>query len=90
MVAGVAALVVDDAGVAGLTGLVEAPVIELGDHLALVHLGIQAAVGVGAGVGGQLIGQLGKAILGFGTVFPLLQSGLGGLLLLGLAASSFS
>ena len=29
MVAGVAALVVDDAGVAGLTGLVEAPVIEL-------------------------------------------------------------
>ena len=30
-----AALAVDDAGVAGLTGGIEAPVVELGDHLAL-------------------------------------------------------
>ena len=87
MVADVAAaggIVGHDAGIAGLAALVEAPVVELADHLALIDLLTQAAVGVGAGVLGQLVGQGREALLGGVAVLPGLEGVLGLLLLAGL------
>ena len=84
------ALAVDDAGVAGLTGGIEAPVVELGDHLALGDLGVEAAGGVGAGVLGVLVGQGGEGVLGGLAILPLGQHVLGlghGLVLEGLEVS---
>ena len=50
----------DNAGVAGLTALVEAPVVELCDHLAGHDVLIQAAL-VAVGIVGVLLGQFAKA-----------------------------
>ncbi|CAN3994839.1 Thymidylate kinase, partial [Dysosmobacter welbionis] len=71
------ALVVNDAGVAGLAGGIEAPVVELRHHLALIDLLIQAAGGVGPGILGVLIGQRGKGVLGGVAGLPLVQDVLG-------------
>ena len=84
MVADVIAVVFHDAGIARLAALVEAPVVEPGDHLVLVNLLIQAAVGVGAGVVRQLVGQGREALLGGVAVLPGLEGVLGLLLLAGL------
>ena len=66
-----------DAGVAGLAVLVEAPVVKGADHLAGVDILIQTAVVLGAGVGGILGSQSGKALLGGVAVFPGLQPAFG-------------
>ena len=70
------ALVVNDAGVAGLAGGIEAPVVELRHHLALIDLLIQPPV-VLDGILGVLIGQRGKGVLGGVAGLPLVQDVLG-------------
>ena len=69
-----------NAGVAGLAGAVEAPVVEGADHLAGIHVLIQAAVVLGAGVGGLLGSQGGEAVFGGLALLPFVQQVLGGLL----------
>ena len=70
----------DDARVAALARGIEAPVLERGDHLTLVDVGVQAAVAGAAGVGGVGDGQRGEGVLGLLAVIVLLQE-LVGLLL---------
>ena len=72
-----------DVGIAFLAVLIKDPVVESRDHLALGHLGVQAAVGVGTAVIAVLIGQFCEALLGGLAVLPLLQE-LFGLFLLSL------
>ena len=68
-----------NAGVAGLAAFVKAPVVEGADHLAGVDVLVQAAVFLGAGIGGLFRGQGSKAFLGCLALLPLAQQILGGL-----------
>ena len=68
----VAVLGLDNTGVTGLAGGVEAPVVEGGDRLAGVDVLVQTAVLLGAGVVGVLGGQLSEGLL---ALLALLESG---------------
>ena len=66
-----------DAGVTSLAVSIEAPVVECINHLAGIDILVQAAVGVGTGISGVGVGQLGKAFLGCIAGLPLIQQVLG-------------
>ena len=51
-------------GIPHLTAIVKAPRVKGLHHLALGNAGVQAAVGIGAGVLGVFVGQGGEAVLG--------------------------
>lgn len=72
-----------DAGVTSLAVSIEAPVVECINHLAGIDILVQAAIGVGTGISGVGVGQLGKAFLGCIAGLPLIQQ------VLGLFAGSF-
>ena len=59
-----------DAVVAGLPFLIEAPVVKCFHHLALLHVLVQAAIALGAGILAHGLGQSGKAFLGLGPGGP--------------------
>ena len=66
----VAVVCLHNAAVTALSAGIKAPVIEGGDHLALIDLRVDAALS-GVDVGGVLPGQIGKGVLGGGAGLPL-------------------
>ena len=64
-------------GIPHLTAIVKAPRVKGLHHLALRNAGVQAAVGIGAGVLGVFVGQGGKAVLGLITGQVLAENFLG-------------
>ena len=71
------AVTVDDAGVAALTGGIEAPVVELFHHVTLGELAVQTTDGVGTGIGGVLVGHSCEGGIGSLAGLPLSQQSLG-------------
>ena len=73
----IAEIRLDDTGVAGFPALIEAPVVEGLHHLPGIDVLIEAAVEIGAAVGGVGGGELAEGFLRMLALLPLLQNPLG-------------